>query len=62
MKEQRPEDYAGDEQEVSLDQLAGTAARRIIRSTGIEDTTEHWRALKAAFITGYDSARDEEGG
>lgn len=40
----------------SLDQLAGAAARRIIRSTGIEDTTQNWRALKAAFITGYDAA------
>ena len=58
MKEQRQEDYegAGDEQQLSLDQHAGAAARQIIRSSNVDDTTEHWRALKRAFIAGYELA------
>jgi len=31
-----------------LDELAGQAARRIIRDTGIPDSVENWRALQHA--------------
>lgn len=52
VKEQRSEDYAP-----NLDQAAGAAARRIIKEAGIEDTTEHWRAVKKAYLAGYADAR-----
>lgn len=52
MKEQRSEDYTP-----SLDQVAGAAARGIIKESGIEDTTEHWRALKRAYLAGCEDAR-----
>ncbi len=54
MKEQRGEDYAP-----SLDQVAGAVARSIIKESGIDDTTEHWRALKRAYLAGYEDARRE---
>ncbi len=56
MKEQHGEDYAGDESQVTLEQHAGTVARGIIKHAGLEDTTETWKALKRAYLTGYDEA------
>ena len=52
MKEQREADYAP-----TLDQVAGQAARRIIHETSMDDTTEHWRAVKRAYIRGYEDAQ-----
>ena len=52
MKEQRSEDYVP-----SLDQRAGAVARRIIKESSIEDKTEHWRAIKRAYLAGYEDAR-----
>lgn len=52
MKEQRPEDYAP-----SIDELAGATARQIIHATGVDDTAAHWRALKHAYLRGYEDAR-----
>lgn len=57
MKEQRHEDYAGDESEMTLDQHAGAVARGIIKQSGVEDTTEHWRAVKRAYLAGYGDAQ-----
>jgi hypothetical protein len=34
----------------SLEEIAGVAARRIIRDTGTPDTVENWRAIKAAAL------------
>lgn len=56
MKEQRREDYQGDESEQTLEQHAGAVARGIIKHAGLEDTTQTWRALKRAYLTGYDEA------
>ena len=58
MKEQRGEDYAPsqDNQQRPLDQHAGAVARQIIRSSNVDDTTDNWRALKRAFIAGYQFA------
>jgi hypothetical protein len=53
VKEQRTEDYAPP----SLDQMAGVAARQIIHTTRLDDTTGHWRALKRAYLAGYEDAR-----
>jgi len=59
-QEQRPDQdnqgQQGDEQELTLDQHAGAVARGIIKATGVEDSTEIWRALKRAYLTGYDEA------
>ena len=52
MKEQRSEDYVP-----TVDQVAGAVARRIIKESGIEDKTEHWRALKRAYLVGNEDAR-----
>jgi hypothetical protein len=57
MKEQRREDYAGDEDAPTLDQYAGGVARQIIRATGVEDSTQIWRALKRAYLAGFEDAR-----
>lgn len=62
MKEQRAADYAApgpEGRQLSLDQIAGGEARRIIKETHVEDTTEHWRALKRAYLAGYEDARHE---
>ncbi len=56
MKEQRDEDYAGDNGQPTLDQHAGAVARGIIKQTGVEDTTQIWRAVKRAYLTGYGDA------
>lgn len=58
MKEQREEDYAParEDGQVSLDQVAGATARRIIKQSSVDDTTEHWRALKRAYLAGYADA------
>ena len=56
-EEARPQDYEGNENEPTLDQHAGTVARGLIRQTGIEDTTQNWRALKRAYLAGYEDAR-----
>lgn len=56
MKEQRPEDYQGDESEQTLEQHAGAIARGIIKHAGLEDSTQTWKALKRAYLTGYDEA------
>lgn len=56
MKEERDEDYAGDESELTLEQHAGAVARGIIKHAGLEDTTQTWKALKRAYLTGYDEA------
>lgn len=53
MKEQRAEDYAGDEREKGLDQHAGAVARGILKQSGLEDSTPIWRALKRAYLSGY---------
>jgi hypothetical protein len=58
------EDYEGREgrengdsdEQLSLDHRATIAARGIIKSTGVEDTTEIWRALKRAYLAGYGAA------
>lgn len=56
MKEQREEDYAGDNGEPTLEQYAGGVARNLIKQTGVEDTTQIWRAIKRAYLTGYGDA------
>lgn len=56
MKEQREEDYAGNDDQPTLDQHAGVVARAMIKQTGVEDTTQIWRALKRAYLAGYDEA------
>lgn len=56
MKEQRAEDYQGDESEMTLEQHAGAVARGIIKHAGLEDSTQTWKALKRAYLTGYDEA------
>jgi hypothetical protein len=56
MKEQRHEDYAGDNSEPTLDQYAGGVARNLIKQTGVEDTTQIWKALKRAYLAGYADA------
>lgn len=43
--------------EPTLDQHAGAVARAIIKESGIEDTTPHWRAVKNAYLAGYEDAR-----
>lgn len=45
----------GDE-DMTLDQYAGAVARQLIKQTGVEDSTQIWRALKRAYLTGYDEA------
>ena len=60
MKEQRAADYAApgpEGRELSLDQVAGGEARRIIRETDLEDTTANWRAVKRAYLAGYEDAQ-----
>jgi hypothetical protein len=62
MKEQRHEDYEGqengdgDEKQPSLDQYAGGVARNLIKQTRLEDTTQNWRAIKRAYLAGYADA------
>jgi hypothetical protein len=46
MKEQREEDYAGNEEDQELWAQAGAAARRIIRRFNIPDTAENWRWIR----------------
>lgn len=41
------------EGEMTLEQHAGAIARAIIKHSGIEDTTPIWRALKQAYLVGY---------
>lgn len=53
MKEQRSEDYAP----APVDQMAGQTARRIIRESSMDDTTAHWKALKQAYLCGYEDAQ-----
>lgn len=57
MKEQRHEDYAGDDSQPTLDQHAGAVARGLIKSTGVDDTAQIWRALKRAYLVGYADAK-----
>ncbi len=59
VKEQAEEgsENGGDPQPLSLEQHAGHVARQIIRSSNVDDTTEHWRALKRAFLAGHEFAR-----
>ena len=52
MKEQRETDYVP-----TIDQVAGAEARRILRASRMEDTTENWRALKRAYLAGREDAR-----
>jgi hypothetical protein len=52
MRAHRGEDYAP-----ALDQAAGAAARRIIKESSVDDTTEHWRAIKKAYLAGYADAQ-----
>lgn len=54
MKEQRSEDYAP---APSVDQAAGQEARRIIRESSMDDTTANWRAVKGAYLAGYEDAQ-----
>lgn len=56
IKEQRPSDYAPDSGQRAQDEHAGVVARGIIRETGVEDTTQIWRALKRAYLAGYADA------
>ena len=56
-EEARPQDYEGNEGEMTLDQHAGAVARGLIRQSGIEDNTQVWRALKRAYLAGYEDAR-----
>ena len=51
MKEERSDDYA------PVDQMAGQTARRIIKESNVDDTTEHWRAIKKAYLAGYADAQ-----
>lgn len=51
-----PEQEQRDDQELTLDQHAGAVARGIIKATGLEDSTQIWRAVKRAYLTGYDEA------
>lgn len=53
LKEERQADYAP---ELSVDALAGQEARLIIRAFKLEDSTQTWRALKAAYVKGFDEA------
>jgi hypothetical protein len=60
MKEQRAADYAApapEGRELSLDQIAGIVARRIIKESSVDDTTANWRALKRAYLAGYEDAQ-----
>ena len=54
LKEQRAEDYAP---LPSVDKLAGQEARLIIRALKLEDTTAQWKALKEAYLKGFEEAR-----
>jgi len=54
MKEQRREDYAP---VPSVDQMAAQEARRIIRESSVDDTTANWRAVKQAYLCGYEDAQ-----
>ncbi len=40
-----------------LDEAATAAARRIIRDTSLEDSVANWRAVKRAYLAGYEDAR-----
>lgn len=52
LKEQRAEDYVA-----TPAQRAGATARIIIRETGMDDITENWRALKRAYLKGYEDGQ-----
>jgi hypothetical protein len=41
----------------TLDELAGQAARRIIRDAGLPDTVENWRSLREAALAGLEELR-----
>jgi len=51
MKEQREEDYAAGDRR--LEQDAGQAARRILHERGLEDTAANWKAIKEAYLLGF---------
>ena len=42
---------------LSLDQYAGGVARNLIKQTGVEDSTQIWKALKRAYLAGYADAQ-----
>lgn len=48
-----------DTENPTLDQVAANAARHIIRTTELPDTTENWKALKEAFKAGHAAALAE---
>ncbi len=50
----RPPENTG---ELTLEQHAGAVARAIIKTDGVEDTTLIWRALKRAYLAGYEDAQ-----
>jgi hypothetical protein len=43
--------------ELTLEQHAGAVARQLIQQTGIEDSTPIWKALKRAYLAGYEDAQ-----
>lgn len=53
---ERRGDSATENGQPTLEQYAGGVARNLIKQTGVEDTTEIWRALKRAYLTGYADA------
>ena len=54
---QRPYQRRDDNnQDPTLDQHASGIARELIKQTGVEDTTQIWRALKRAYLAGYADA------
>jgi hypothetical protein len=52
-----PQQPGHEQRELTLEQVAGAEARRILRTGGLEDSTPIWRALKAAFIAGVKAGR-----
>ena len=50
----RPAENKG---ELTLEQHAGAVARAIIKTNELEDTTVIWRALKRAYLTGFEDAQ-----
>lgn len=56
-RDQRPADEQQDDKAgMTLDQYAGAVARELIKEAGLEDSTPVWRAIKRAYLTGYDEA------
>ncbi len=41
----------------TVDQQAGIVARQVLQQTRIENTAAHWKALKLAYLAGFDAAQ-----